>query len=473
MLFLVNLPDVIIKYLLSFLSNDDIRYFLSSKKLHFSSLKQETIYLSLNKEKTREYVENERFRETILSKVKDGRKQIGLTFNETLIVHDISDIVAHRIVGMYFTTFPVQVSSLVCCLSSGIEKIPFLPALQDLKLNLINCLNIRDVCSLSHLRRLKLSHAYQVTDITPLENIPHLSLINCPSIRDFSVLSSERQRFLSLERSSITDVSSLRNILTVEIIHSIKLIDVSPLHGIKNLLLHNCSSIQDISCLGNHHRLTISNCNSISRGYECFRTVRHAEVARNEVPDLTVFRDAKSLRITFFKSMESQLFLLRDIPDLSLISSFSHDKEVYDVSQVRNMRLSFQRDIIKIGDSNLPSQLLHLELVGCDDQIVKILNEGKTSIFHQLQSLHIKSCSIEHVNGLGEVPTLILENCLELHDISGLGRNRCVELRSCPKISDVSSLATVPIVTLKNCARLVDYSCLISSVSRLKVVRSN
>ncbi len=470
MLFLVNLPDVIIKYLLSFLSNDDIHYFLSSNKLHFTSLKQETIYLSLNKEKTREYVANERFRETILSKVKDGSKQIGLTFNETLIVHDIRDIVAHRIVGFCYNTFPVQVSSLVCCLWSGIEKIPFLPALQDLKLNLINCLNIRDVCNLSHLRRLELSHAYQVTDITPLKNIPHLSLSNCPSIRDFSVLSSERQRFLSLERSSITDVSFLRNILSVEIIHSIKLIiDVSPLHGIKNLLLRNCSGIHDISCLGNHHRLTISDCNSIARGYECFRTVRHAVVVGNEVTDLTVFGEAKSLRITFFKSMESQLFLLKDIPDLSLISSYSHEKEVYDVSQVRNMRLSFQRDIIKIGDSILPSQLLHLELVGCDDQIVKILNEGKTSIFHQLQSLHIKSCSIEHVNGLGEVSTLILENCLELYDIRGLGRNRCVELRSCPKIRDVSSLATVPIVTLKNCTRLVDYSCL-SSVPRLKVV---
>ncbi len=62
----------IIKHLQSFLSHDDNHYFLNSNKLHFTSLKQETIYFLLTKEKSREYVEDERFRETILSKVKDG-----------------------------------------------------------------------------------------------------------------------------------------------------------------------------------------------------------------------------------------------------------------------------------------------------------------------------------------------------------------------------------------------------------------
>ncbi len=41
-------------------------------------------------------------------------------------------------------------------------------------------------------------------------------------------------------------------------------------------------------------------------------------------------------------------------------------------------------------------------------QIVKIINEGKTSIFHRLQSFHITNCSIEHVNGSGDIPTVIL-----------------------------------------------------------------
>ncbi len=148
---------------------------------------------------------------------------------------------------------------------------------------------------------------------------------------------------------------------------------------------------------------------------------------------------------------------------------FDGQKEVYDISQLRNIRLSIDGDIIRISESIFPSQLLHLKLEKCN-QIVKIINEGKTSIFHHLQSLHITRCSIEHVNGLGDIPTVILENCVELHDISGLGRNRCVELKSCPKIRDVRSLATVPIVTIRYCGRIVDTSSL-SSVARLKIIQ--
>ncbi len=99
------------------------------------------------------------------------------------------------------------------------------------------------------------------------------------------------------------------------------------------------------------------------------------------------------------------------------------------------------------------------------------MNEGKTSIFHHLQSLHLRSCSIEHVNGLGDIPTVILVRCLSLHDISGLGRNRCVELKYCPMIRNVSSLATVPIVTVigRNWKERIDFSCL-SLVPRLKII---
>ncbi len=44
----MNLTLEIIKHLQSFLSYDDIHYFLHSNKLHFTSLKQEAIYFSLN-----------------------------------------------------------------------------------------------------------------------------------------------------------------------------------------------------------------------------------------------------------------------------------------------------------------------------------------------------------------------------------------------------------------------------------------
>lgn len=97
-MFLTDLPDVILKHLQSFLSYDDIHYFIHSNKLHFSSLNKEMIYFSLNQEKSREYLYDPRFREMILNKVKDGRKQIGLNFVGRLENMDIRDIVAHKIV---------------------------------------------------------------------------------------------------------------------------------------------------------------------------------------------------------------------------------------------------------------------------------------------------------------------------------------------------------------------------------------
>ncbi len=469
MMMLVNLPDVIIKYLQSFLCNDDIHYLMNSNKLYFSSLKQETIYFSLNKKKSQEYIEDERFREIILSKVKDRSKQIGLKFDRNYEVPDIRDIIAHRIeFGRDYLPLLKHVSSQVYYFPPKAEEIPFIPMLEDLELG--NCMNIRDFSSLSHVKRLYLSDATQLTDLTPLQNIPHLTLTNCPNIQNYSILSHKRQKALSINQSTITEVSFLRNIQEVLLSSCDQLVDVSPLYGIKNLVLMSCSSIQDISTLGNHRRLTILHCHSIDRGDECFRTVQNAVIAGSEVPDLNVFREVKSLTLTFFHSMESQLFLLKDIPDLTILSSLVNDrKEVYDISHSRNIRLTFYDDSINICISSFPSQLLHLELINCD-QIVKIIHEGQTSIFHHLQSLRITSCSIEHVNGLGDIPTIILQTCLKLHDISGLGRNRCVELRCCPKIHNVSSLTAVPIVTISNCERIIDYRCL-SSVPRLKVVQ--
>ncbi len=71
--------------------------------------------------------------------------------------------------------------------------------------------------------------------------------------------------------------------------------------------------------MGNHHRLTL-NCHSIDRGYECFRTVLHKKILRYELSDLSVFQETKSLEIEVFHSRESQLFFLKDIPDLTLFT---------------------------------------------------------------------------------------------------------------------------------------------------------
>ncbi len=170
------------------------------------------------------------------------------------------------------------------------------------------------------MKKLELSRATRLTDITPLQYIPSLRFVDCANIRNFSILSSKRQQFVSIRQSTISNVSFLRNIQTVHLSFCHQITDVSPLYGIKTLFLTHCYSIRDISCLGNHYRLLIFSCRFIGRGYECFRSVRHAEIIGCEVPDLSVFREVKSLQISLSKSMEKQLFLLKDIPQLILLS---------------------------------------------------------------------------------------------------------------------------------------------------------
>ncbi len=469
MVLIVDLPDVIIKQFQSFLSYDDIHYFMNTSKRYFSCLKQETIYFSLNQEKSLEYVENEQFREKLLKKVKDGRKQISLTFDRRF-PSEIRDLIAHKIhFGTSSLYFPQAVSSLSLVPSRELKEIPFLPSLQDLSINF--CENIVNVVTLSHLNRLELGSASELTDITPLQNIPHLSFIACTNIRDFSVLNSSRQRSIRISISEVSDVAFCRNVHRLTLSECNNLIDISPLHGIYDLSLIACKNIEDISSLGNHHRLCLLHCRSIKKGFKCFEHIPNVKVNGCEIPDLSVFRYAKRLRVYLFPSMKDTLFELKDIPDLGVFTSsfHAHDKELFEIKNLKNTRLTFDNDRININYDSFPSQLRRLKLENCF-QIVKIINEEKTSIFRYLQTLHIRDCSIEHVNGLGDIPTIILQSCSELYDISGLGRNRCVEILYCPRLCYICSLTTVPLVTLIGCEGIRDYSCL-SSVPRLKIIK--
>ncbi len=383
-----------------------------------------------------------------------------MIFDKKFKVPDIRDIVAHKIFfGRTHPQFPRNVASLQMTLPNGMKEIPFISKLQELT---IKSPDLEDVSSLSHLKKLQLSEASQLTDITPLQNVPHLAFTNCPNIQDFSILNSSKQKRLELNFSVISNLSFFQNIHQLELYECNNVTDISPLYGIYHLTLYSCEGIEDISRLGNHHCLSIVQFTSIKKGFECFLTIPVVEVENLEIPDLSIFRYAKRLKIFIYPSINHQLSELKEISDLSLFSTSFNSSHGIDLFKFKSRRLTFILDIVIINSERIfPSQLRHLELIN-SVQILKIIDESKTSIFHQLQSLHIKSCWIEHVNGLGEVSTLILENCLELYDIRGLGRNRSVEIINCDKITNVSSLVNVPIVTLKDCHGILNYRCLSS-----------
>ncbi len=242
-----------------------------------------------------------------------------------------------------------------------------------------------------------------------------------------------------------------------------------------------CESIKDISCLGGHYYLEICNCNHRLVGLESVFGIPHVTFEGCHIPDSSVFREARSLRLKYCSGldvsylqnvkkvkifqcarMKNSVSLLKDI------EVFSSDENMTNINW-RNQKLEILSSRFLFSDFSFVSNLQHLSLTG-RYEFSSLINEGKVSFFQQLQSLKIQNdYTLQRVNGLGNIPTLIFSNCSRLADISGLGGNRRVRLQTCQEIQDVSSLAAVPIVEIINCRYIKDCSSL-PTVSRLKVI---
>eukprot|EP01040_Poterioochromonas_malhamensis_P015959 gene15959-17985_t len=80
------------------------------------------------------------------------------------------------------------------------------------ELNLFNFTSLKDVSTLSHLSKLYISYSPQLEDISPLRNVCDLTFYNCPALSDLSMLSGDKNRYISLILcKELTDIRSLSN----------------------------------------------------------------------------------------------------------------------------------------------------------------------------------------------------------------------------------------------------------------------
>ena len=101
--------------------------------------------------------------------------------------------------------------------------------------------SITDVSSIIHVHTLNLSFCHSITDVSPLRYIHTLVLIGCYGITNFSSLGNIRN--LSLRGCNITDVRALRNIDTLDLSSCHDITDVSPLTNVRVLDLSGCINI--------------------------------------------------------------------------------------------------------------------------------------------------------------------------------------------------------------------------------------
>ncbi len=488
MIRVMDLPESIVRYLGSFISNDDYHYFLNTSKEFFRVVKRQSIYFSLNAESSSWYVTHQDFQELLLSKVENGWKQIGLNFRRNLptippslpvhkIVSKTGAITIEQIVGLQIEVVALQ----------NVREMPMIPHLRELKLS--KSTTFSDVSNLSHLSKLTIIDGPDVRDIKPLENIPELWLEGCPLVQDYSMLNALKQKKLYLKNCpNLVNVNNFAGIRTLELSHCANLVDVSPLHGIYDLSISHCRKVTDISDLGGHHRLCLRFLNDVLTGTESLRQIPHVELTVLPIDDLDDLEFAKSVKlfscsdivdVSPLKSAKSvviegnsnikDLTPLKDVPELEFIA---------ETLLIRTTLNKLRNHFLKLIDcqfksmktSNAFRNFQHLRIFN-NPSIVHLIDEGKIDGFLSLQSLELEFCEqLTHVDGLGDIPTIKIISCKNLTDISGLGGNHHVELRSCNGLVDVTSLASVPIVTIVECDKIQDYQCL-KNVQRLKIIR--
>eukprot|EP01040_Poterioochromonas_malhamensis_P002319 gene2319-2465_t len=94
------------------------------------------------------------------------------------------------------------------------KSIPYLPKIKDL--SIIATEHLIDIRNLSHLTRCEIFYATELWDITPLQNIPHVSLIGCDNIEDYSIFNSNKQEHLRLVNCpNLVNIESLKTSLKV------------------------------------------------------------------------------------------------------------------------------------------------------------------------------------------------------------------------------------------------------------------
>ncbi len=493
--FISYCPEEIFRIIQTYLSYDDYHYFMNTSKQLFASLKRKTVYFSLDRKRSFQYLTEVNFQRLLLSKVVNGWDQIKIHYKEVSLGIP-SDLPVHAIVGSV-CPLPVKewnnFQSIVCHCPKGRIEIPPIPNVKNLHLFFYTQDKLSresiNLTALSHLSTFCLNHL-RVKDISPLKDIPELSLFSCEVVTDFSMFCN--QRILKINRCrGLSDVTSFKSIRTLELSNCVNVTDVRPLKSIHDLSLFGCPGITDISCLGNHHRLLICQLADNLTGYDCFLHIPHASLVRCNIKDVSMLRYAKSVYLSKCSeiddvsslrnvkkvqiSMGRMLFGLNElqaVPDLSLTFENSKGNEVPRECIVlsQNKRLQLSSALIGIESLSMFSPKIEHLTIKRSETICRLISEGQGSSLQYLTSLTLEYMSLQHLEGLGNIPTVKLFYCSQLRDLRGLGRNRCVKVSYCSDLEDVSSLATVPIVTIKCCKKLTEksYECL-QYVPRLKI----
>jgi hypothetical protein len=292
-----KIPELLFPIIQEYLWHSEYRRLLSVfESSEFRELKNKTAYYNLKEEYSEEFLENDLFRNQILSRIVDKSKQISLHFYRQLGnplvfqlargVHTLilDDSVDYSYCFNDITEFS-GIHTLDMC--EGNCKTESLEGLTDIsKIRLHGFNGIVDVSPLASVRSVSLAFCCVLESVSCLGNVHTLCIDNCHCVSDISGLGRNNYKISLLELLLITDVNHLARVHNLVIkdcpitgvqslgaVHTLSLIECSQLAALDGLGVQNrhvrvqgCHDITDFSPLKSCSKVLIDNCKGFTEG---------------------------------------------------------------------------------------------------------------------------------------------------------------------------------------------------------------
>jgi hypothetical protein len=249
-----------------FTFNFDWKNFLNCDKKHFQSWKKKTIFLSLTRADSLEYVNSESFKALILQTIDAPKFQLGLTLsdrphkNEGLLIRseftEIENvkkicIQASHVLKNDLASFLRLINVDDCFISAtAFSDLSFCSSVKNLSI-MANAWDSKVKVDFSPLTKLEelFCQAHSMVNYDHLSNLKKLTLRSVESLVDASCFALVP--YLKFEScSNLTDVSGLGNVAYLSFNRCPSVSDVSALGKVPTLLFDHCPGVSDVSALG-------------------------------------------------------------------------------------------------------------------------------------------------------------------------------------------------------------------------------
>jgi hypothetical protein len=408
-----HLPLCLFQEIQKFLNNGDYADFMRTSKKLFEDVKKETYSLTIRSRDMEKFLLDLNFRDVILTKIKDPRFQLCLTYSFPAPLYSLTYSITHIARTLLQKLLACQSCTLVIQENTtGIDEIP----------GWIDFLNQRTYVRLEGNETVKCFEG--------LKSLKHLNL------HGFNVL-SDLSHFVHLTSLSLRSCPSVK--------------DVSALKGLRKVVLEFCDRIEDISPLSHAYSIDINSCVTITKISSLTHNVK---ISVFGCPDVTDGEQWKNNVARFVQSaITNTAQLMAGFPSAEKMTLFDYleTRKVSIGSKLK--RITLDNSFLK--DTSALSALYTVVLYACNN--LKILNglENVSNVF-------LKWCSaLYDISNLGKGNmNVLIESCLMINDFSSLKEVSRVRIKRFRGLTNGYDIAGAKIIILDSCSNITNVSML-------------